>query len=276
MKIFVCLSLERQLAVARTKTLKEVEDAVANAGPLAVIHERKANDVPYFRAGSVWRRIQEHLGVIPKTSESQWKHQWTSTFKAKYFLVRKDSERWHEVLAADTVVWLAEASTALKERIDELTKKLDVRPVPTDALVEEIAPMETVCPDPAAAVEHEAVPMEDGGLCTTGIDEVNAEETSQVTLVKPLAVPSGPGFDVLWQWVSEGGAVPDRGVDGLMTFDEVVSETFDSWAGGPVQDRFEAGHLQSTMPRILVAWQRWGSRGCGQSLTRCSSRSMIL
>ena len=48
---------------------KEVEDALANEGPLALLHQFKAGDVPYIKADFVSRRIQEHQGMTQKISE---------------------------------------------------------------------------------------------------------------------------------------------------------------------------------------------------------------
>ena len=68
MNLFVRAGLERQLAAAQ-QTKTKVEDALANAGPLALLHQFKAGDVPYFKAGFVWRRIKEHHGMTQKISE---------------------------------------------------------------------------------------------------------------------------------------------------------------------------------------------------------------
>ena len=68
MNLFFRAGLERQLASAQL-TKQKVEDALANEGPLALLHQFKAGDVPYFKAGFVWRRIQEHQGMTQKISE---------------------------------------------------------------------------------------------------------------------------------------------------------------------------------------------------------------
>ena len=88
MNAFRRFGWERQLAAA-DRQKQDLGEAVVVAGPLALIHERKEDDVPYFRAGFVWRRIQQHLGKTHKASELQWKRQWTSTYKAKYYPVRR-------------------------------------------------------------------------------------------------------------------------------------------------------------------------------------------
>ena len=124
MNAFRRFGWERQLAAA-DRQKQDLGEAVVVAGPLALIHERKEDDVPYFRAGFVWRRIQQHLGKTHKASELQWKRQWTSTYKAKYYPVRSNVQRWHELLAGDTAVWLSEADDVLQRRIAELKAKLD-------------------------------------------------------------------------------------------------------------------------------------------------------
>ena len=116
---------ERQLAAA-DRQMRDLEAAVGVAGPLAVIHERIEDDVPYFRAGFIWRRIQEHLGETQKASEAQGKHRWTSTVKATYHTGRTRVQQWRELLAADTTVWLSEAHDVLQRRVAELKAKLPV------------------------------------------------------------------------------------------------------------------------------------------------------
>ena len=88
MNAFRRFGWERQLAAA-DRQKQDSGAAVGFACPLAVIHERKKDDIPYFRAGFVCHRIQELIGETQKASELQWKRQWTSTYKAKYYPVRR-------------------------------------------------------------------------------------------------------------------------------------------------------------------------------------------